>query len=113
MTGSPAECHFGQDRDTYVQEFLDIATLGVAEFSETYAERFDGISTEVNIATGTVHAEAALVFRGRHIRFRRQIWPPGHPARLQAALYDTHLEERLLAFPLPAEGGEPESPIRV
>lgn len=91
-------------RIRHIAAFLPVAWAGVASMltrSECKVESF-GVEGDGDV----VHATTIVDYEGCRWRFRRQVWPSSHPAKLTAQLYTTSLEERLNTRPgvRPAEG---------
>ncbi|THV42154.1 hypothetical protein [Glycomyces buryatensis] len=85
--------HDPEGRIRYIAEFLPAVWGGVnTMFTPSHAYQFESFGVD---GGDIVHATAVVNYRGRRCSYRRQIWPPQHPALLAAQLYTTFLEERL------------------
>jgi hypothetical protein len=82
------------DRAGYVAAFLAAAYPAIVGDLADWAATLEAL--EIEHAPGRVYATATVGFRGRRYRYRRGVWPPGHPPGLKAGLYATMLTERLL-----------------
>lgn len=96
----------------YTEEFLRTARRAVHDLCDRRGGELESLTDEaVPNPTGhvVVAATAVVLFRGRRCVFRRGIWPPSHPAAIQASLYATILEERLLTrvHPVPGDNTPP------
>ncbi|MCD0446997.1 hypothetical protein LO763_25600 [Glycomyces sp. A-F 0318] len=91
------------ERVRYVAAFLSAAWGGVNAMFTQPRCRIKSFGVDGEAA---VHATTVGRHRGRQWRFRRQIWPPAHPAMLAAQLYTTSLEERLNTGRLGAGDGD-------
>lgn len=80
------------ERVLYVAEFLRAAWGGVNSMFTQPPCQVESFGVDGH---ATVHATTVGQYLGKRWRFRRQIWPPAHPAMLTAQLYTTSLEERL------------------
>ncbi|MCD0445831.1 hypothetical protein LO763_19670 [Glycomyces sp. A-F 0318] len=96
----------GTDRDErirYIAAFLPAAWGGInAMFTHPPCD-IESFGVD---GDDTVHATTVGQYQERRWRFRRQIWPPAHPAMLAAQLYTTSLEERLNMRKLPPGSGD-------
>lgn len=92
-----------ETRDEYLRQFAELARAGLADLFTD--RRLPGLAggrlADFQLSGDT--AEAIVVYRDRRFRYRRRIWPPDFPLRIKAALYVTHLEERLLTGRYPDE----------
>ena len=84
--------HQPHERVAYVGAFLRAAWGGVSMMFTQPPCAIESFSAD---GTDTVHVTTVGQYLGQRWRFRRQIWPPAHPAMLAAPLYTTSLEERL------------------
>lgn len=84
--------HEPDERVRFVATFLPAAWGGVNVMFTQPPCQIESFGVDGNEA---VHATTVGQFLGQRWRFRRQVWPPSHPAMLAAQLYVTSLEERL------------------
>lgn len=97
MADQPAEANSLPVRQAFLAQFLNKAR-GELDF---LVQRRGGHIDRFGVDEGSaVHAQTIITFHGRRYRYRRQVWPSPHPAGLQADLYATYLEERLLTAPI-------------
>jgi hypothetical protein len=80
----------------YVAAFLPIAWAGVNTMFTQPACQVESFGVD---GDDTVHATTVVHYRGQRCTYRRQIWPPAHPAQLAAQMYTTFLEEILHTNP--------------
>ena len=87
----------------YLAEVVAAVRAAVAEGVGAWGGELEDVRADETHLTATVR------FRGGRFSFRRQVWPPDHPARLKASLLATSLEERLLTgrHPPPDPSGDP------